>query len=221
MRIACLFVYFLLASCSMSQTPFLPELMPISTVDGKESICEHAFARGDWQFVHSIHFAMDNGYGATLVGVTVLQGKKLKTVLMGVEGFVLFEAEQEKSSPVIVRRAMPPFDKTGFAEGLMRDVQTLFVEPEHAGRTLAKNTEGERICRYIAENNQVTDVVTAIPGWNRIALYDQQGLLQQSITALSYKEVAGESVPERIELTTSGTQGYTLTLQLLSADKLK
>ncbi len=220
MRIACLFVCCLFVSCSVAQVPSVPQLQRVSFVDTKEAICEYAFVQGNWQFVHSVSFVMDSGYGATLVGVTVLQGKKLKTVLMGVEGFVLFEAEQEGSGRVIVRRAMPPFDKTGFARGLMRDVQTLFVEPEYAERTLAENTEGELICRYTADNNQVTDVVMAQQGWNRINLYDTQGMLQQSITALNYKEVTGENIPERIQLTTSGTQGYTLKLQLLSAEKL-
>ncbi len=220
MRIACFLACCLLVSCTTAQVPSVPQLQRVSTVDAKEEICEHAFIQGDWQFVHSITFAMNNGYGATLVGVTVLQGEKLKTALMGVEGFVLFEAEQEESGRVVVRRAMPPFDKTGFAAGLMRDVQTLFVEPEYAGRMLAENTEGDRICRYTAENNQVTDVVTAEPGWNRINLYDTQGMLQQAITAQNYKEVAGESVPEQVQLTAIGTQGYTLQLQLLRADKL-
>lgn len=220
MRIACLVVSFLLVSCSMAQIPSVPELQRVLTVDAKEESCERAFVQGDWQFVHSINFAMHTGYGATLVGVTVLQGKKLKTVLMGVEGFVLFEAEQEGRGRIVVRRAMPPFDKTGFADGLMSDVQMLFVEPEYTGRMLAENTGGDRICRYTAENNQVTDVVTAKQGWNRINLYDKQGMLQQEITAQNYKKVAGENVPERIQLTAHGVQGYTLRMQLLSADKL-
>ena len=220
MRIACFVVSLLLVSCSMVQVPSVPQLQRVSTVAAQEDICEHAFVQGDWQFVHSISFAMNTGYGATLVGVTVLQGKKLKTVLMGVEGFVLFEAEQEGRSRVVVRRAMTPFDKAGFAEGLMGDVQTLFVEPEYARRKLAENTEGDRVCRYTAENNQVTDVVTAKPGWNRINIYDKQGVLEQAITAQNYKEVTGENIPEQIQLTALGTQGYTLQLQLLSAEKL-
>jgi len=220
MRIACLVVCLLLVSCSMVQVPSIPELQNVLTVDAQEDICERTFVQGDWQFVHSISFAMNTDYGVTLVGVTVLQGKKLKTVLMGVEGFVLFEAEQEKNGRLIVRRAMPPFDKTGFADGLMQDVQTLFVEPEYAGRMLAENTEGELICRYTAENNQVTDVVTAKPGWNRINIYDKQGVLEQAITAQNYKEVTGENIPEQLQLTALGIQGYTLQLQLLSAEKL-
>jgi len=220
MRIVGFVVSLLLVSCSIAQVPSVPQLQRVSTVAAKEDICERAFVQGDWQFVHSINFTMRTGYGTTLVGVTVLQGKKLKTVLMGVEGFVLFEAEQEGRGRVVVRRAMPPFDKTGFADGLMSDVQSLFVEPAYTERMLAENTEGDRICRYTAENNQVTDVVTAKPGWNRINLYDKQGMLQQAITAQNYKEVAGENVPEQIQLTVHGVQGYTLKLQLLSADKI-
>lgn len=220
MRIACLLVCALLASCSIRQAPSMPELTAITAIDGTEESCEQNFVKGDWQFVHSITFSMSNDYGTTLVGITVLQGETLKTALMGVEGFVLFEAEQERHGQVVVQRAMPPFDKAGFAEGLMQDVQTLLVEPEYVKRTFAKNTVNELICRYITENNQVTDVVTASPGWNRINVYNKQGMLQQAITATDYKEVAGASIPERIQLSTSGVQSYTLNLQLLSADKL-
>jgi hypothetical protein len=220
MRVASFLLCCLLVSCSMPQTPSMPELRPVSIVDAKADICKYAFVTGDWQFVHSINFAMSNGYGATLVGITVLQGKKLKTVLMGVEGFVLFEAEQEEPGQIVVHRAMPPFDKAGFAEGLMRDVQTLFREPEFLGKVLAENTSGESVCRYTTASNRVTDVVTAEQGWNRITLYDNEGVVQQSITAPTYREVAGESVPERIHLKSLGVQGYSLQLQLLRADKL-
>ncbi len=220
MRIVCLLFCVMLASCSAKQTPSMPELVPVSVSDVQEEICENSFVKGDWQFVHSINFEMNNGHGATLVGITVLQEKKLKTVLMGVEGFVLFEAEQEISGKVLVRRAMPPFDKTGFAEGLMGDVQTLLMEPEFAGRLIAKNSEDELLCRYIAGNGQVIDVVTATQGWNRITRYNKEGMLQQIITTRNYKEVAGESIAERITLIASGVQGYTLQLQLLSAEKI-
>ncbi len=219
MRGICLLICVLLASCATKQAPFMPDLFPVSTVGAKKEICESAFVKGDWQFVHSITFAMSNGHGTTLVGITVLQDNKLKTVLMGVEGFVLFEAEQEDFGRVVVNRAMPPFDKTGFAEGLMSDVQTLFVAPAFAKR-IAENAEGELVCRYTAENNQVTDVVTDGQGWNRIIRYDNQGAPKQTISAKKYKEVAGEHIPEQIKLRSHGIRGYTLQLQLLSAEKL-
>jgi hypothetical protein len=219
MRIVCLFLWVLLVSCAIKETPSMPELFPVSPVDGQEKICEMAFIDGDWQFVHSITFETNNGYSTTLVGVTVLQNKKLKTVLMGVEGFVLFEAEQEESGKVVVRRAMSPFDKTGFAEGLMGDVQTLFVEPVSIGK-VARNAEGELVCRYVVDNNGVTDVVMTGQGWDKIVRYDTQGVLEQTITARSYRDMAGERVPQQIKLRSHGIRGYTLQLQLLSAEKI-
>jgi len=220
MRIVYLLFCVILSSCAITQSQSMPELVPVLQPDKQKKICEKAFVAGDWQFVHSINFERNSGRGITLVGVTVLQDKKLKTVLMGVEGFVLFEAEQEPSGRVLVRRAMPPFDKTGFAEGLMADVQTLFVEPEFTGRFIAKNMEDEIVCRYTAENSQVTDVVTARQGWDRIRRYDKEGMLQQTVVARQYREVAGEKIPERIMLTALGVRGYSLRLQLLSAEKI-
>ncbi|RUM40079.1 MAG: hypothetical protein DSY80_10830, partial [Desulfocapsa sp.] len=133
MRIACFCICLLLASCVALQQPSLPVLRPVSTVVSADAICTQAFTSRDWQFVHSITFTTDNGRGSTLIGVTVLQAGNLRTVLMGVEGLVLFEAEQQPNGKPVVRKAMPPFNKMGFAEGLMADVRTLFVEPSTTG----------------------------------------------------------------------------------------
>lgn len=218
MRIVYLFFCILFSSCSAVQTPSMPQLVPVAEM--QKGVCERSFVSEDWQFVHSIHFEQSSGHGITLVGITVLQDKKLKTVLMGVEGFVLFEAEQKVSGQVLVSRAMPPFDRTGFAEGLMADVRALFVAPECIERIIAKNPAGEQVCRYTSENNQITDVVTASQGWNRIEQYDRKGILQKAITAKKYKEVDGKTIPEQIVLTALGARGYTLQLQLLSAEKI-
>ncbi len=218
MRIVYCFIAVLVSSCSAMQTPSMPHLVPVAAM--QEDVCKSTFVSGDWQFVHSITFEQSRGHGITLVGVTVLQDKKLKTVLMGVEGFVLFEAEQKASGRVLVSRAMPPFDRAGFAEGLMADVRALFVEPECTERVIAKNPEGEQVCRYTSENDWITDVVTASQGWNRIEQYDRKGILRKAITAQKYREAGGEIIPEDIVLTALGARGYTLQLQLLSAEKI-
>ena len=218
MRIVYLFFCILFSSCSTMQTPSMPQLLPVAEM--QKGLCERSFVAEDWQFVHSIHFEESSGHGITLVGITVLQDKKLKTVLMGVEGFVLFEAEEKASGQVVVSRAMSPFDRTGFAEGLMADVRALFVEPKYSERSIANNSEGEQVCRYISENDKITDVVTASQGWNRIEQYDGKGVLQKAITAKKYREVAGAIIPEDIVMTALGGRGYTLQLQLLSAEKI-
>ena len=218
MRIVSLVICMLLSSCSIMRSPSMPQLLPVA--EQAQEPCERFFVSGNWQFVHSIHFEQSSGHGITLVGITVLEGTKLKTVLMGVEGFVLFEAEQNASGQVLVIRAMPPFDRTGFAEGLMADVRALFVEPEYSKRIIAKNQKGERVCRYTSGKDRITDVVTASQGWNRIEQYDGNGILQKAITAEKYREVAGASIPEDIVLTALGARAYTLELQLLSADKI-
>ena len=220
MRIACFCICLFLSACTVAQQPLLPVLHPVSADVSAEDTCKQAFVGGDWQFVHSITFTMHNGHGSTLVGVTILQEEKLRTVLMGVEGFVLFEAEQPFEGKPVVKKAVPPFNKAGFAEGLMADVQTPFLEPVAVNRLFAENIDGELVCRYSGKNNRVTDVMTAGRRWNRITHYDAEGMVQQVITARQYRNVDGESLPQQMELISTGPVGYTLHLELLRADKL-
>ena len=218
MRTVCLCICLFFVSCATQSS--LPVLHTVAGDESAAQICPRAFVGGDWQFVHSITFTTAGGHGSTLVGVTVLQAGTLHTVLMGVEGFVLFEAEQQYNEKLFVKKAMPPFDKSGFAEGLMADVQTLFFEPSFDSRLLAENKDGELVCRYRDKNDLLTDVVTAERGWNRITRYDAGEKAEQTIVVRQYRDVAGDSVPQRIHLTSTGTAGYTLQLELLSADKL-
>ncbi len=219
----CVFLL-LLAACSALQPVHLPDLTDLDAVDDSQAgqflqRCRNNFVTGNWQFVHSIAFKMADGGGATVIGVTVLDGQKLHCALMTVEGLVLFEAElaQEK---LAVSRALPPFDNPEFARGLIRDVQAIFLppageEPKAAGRLVG----GELVCRYHADNGQITDLLVDEKG-SRINIYDPDLNRSRSIVAGSPITVAAERVPETLELTASGLSAYTLTMTLISADKI-
>ncbi|MBA3008532.1 MAG: DUF3261 domain-containing protein [Proteobacteria bacterium] len=213
----------LLAACSALQPVHLPDLTALDAVDDSQAgqllqRCRNNFVTGNWQFVHSIAFKRADGGGATVIGVTVLDGQKLHCALMTVEGLVLFEAElaQEK---LTVSRALPPFDKPEFARGLIRDVQAIFLPPAAEEPKTGRLVGGELVCRYQADNGQITDLLVDDDG-SRMNIYDPDLNRSRSIVAGSPISVAAERVPETLELTASGLSAYTLTMTLISADKI-
>ncbi len=180
--------------------------------------CEQLFVHGDFQMVHSITFSLANGHGATVIGVTVREGDTLTCALMGVEGFLLFEAVFD--GELQVKRALPPFDKLSFARGLMLDVQTLFLLPQGAGSVAGKIIDESRVCRYLAEDERITDVIATIDGTAHINIYNGAQNKIQDIVFTSFIENEMGSIPEIMELTTMGSNGYTLTMTLISAEKI-
>jgi hypothetical protein len=177
------------------------------------------FVQEACQLVHSITFTMANGYGATLLGVIVIDGGKIKATLMGVEGFVLFAADQGEDKAIIVHKSMAPFDKPGFAEGLMRDVRTVFIVPEYVDLSLGETGDNETVCRYVEEEGRVIDVIAGETGYSRISIYDKEGKREQLVRAAKYKVIEGLNLAESIELTSFGVGSYTLQLNLLRAEK--
>jgi len=211
---------FLLSSCMVSESVYLPELKPFSSAENEAITCENAFVQEPWQFVHSIHFEMVKGHGTTVVGVTVLDEETVKVALMGVEGFILFEAEQLRGTDIHVHRALPPFDKSGFAAGLMRDVQTLFVPPQGSKQLLVEGSNGIPVCRYL-EEGQVTDIFLEQDSWYKINIYGIDKELSRTLIVEEFVEVDGRRLPEVFQLTALGHLGYVLHMKLLSAERIQ
>ena len=202
------------------QFPPPPELEGYAYSPEIAQKCEQYYAHGNWQFVHSITFRMANGHGATVIGVTVLDEKIIKTALMGVEGFVLFEAELDAEKNLDITRALPPFDKTDFAAGLMRDVKAIFVLASKEKPVTAQLSEGAFICRY-SNTKQMSDFIIQSDGSSRAHVYDADGNRTKTIMADSHTLIDGVRIPEEIQLSTYGLREYTLKLELISSDKIK
>lgn len=218
-RLLCLLLCCVLCSCAPGTRTALPVLQPLEGRAWGDNECRALFVSGNWQFVHSITFTAGGSPEVTLMGVTVLHDTAVKSVLMGVEGFVLFEAEENDQGEITVARALPPFDSARFAKGLLDDVRMLFYEPEMDKKSVLETGEQMPVCRYHMEN-RTTDVMTTGKGWTQIMQYDREGRLVKSSTASEHRQQEGSFFPEKIEIKSYGVQGYTLQLQLLSADKI-
>ncbi len=225
LTLPCLVLFlFLFASCTLLHTsdlPDLPDSSIISETDQRpiQQQCEKTYFQGHIQFVHSIMFELPTGQSATVIGVTVLDGETVKTALLSVEGFVLFDAELTKGSTLHVSRALAPFDNAAFASALMRDVTFIFQAPSDRDVSVAHLADDTIICRYHQDGGQITDILPTATS-SRVNVYSSEGELIRSISTGGRIKVNGELIPGTVTLKVYGLRGYVLNMTLISADRI-
>lgn len=204
----------LLCTCSL---PGPPRLVVGSCVDVPD--CESIYPQGHWQFVHLIEFKLPNGATGTVIGVTVLNDGSVQSALTTTEGMTLFAADSA-SGRLKVLQAVPPFDKPGFAKGLMADVRTIFVRPKPVVTTCGLLDGQQPCCRLQDKDGRLTDILPDSKGCWRITSRPagQDGKIR-SITASNCTERQGYRLARSMTMTTSGKHGYTLKMRLISAEK--
>ncbi len=205
---------FSLVACVPAGRLVLPELQ----IDNKvKAACEKVFPQGHWQFVHSIDFSLEGGAGTTVIGVTNLDGDEMSCALITVEGLTLFEATSHGDRSFEVGRALPPFDRAGFARGLIDDIRTIFLPPE--GReSVGSLKDGTAICRSFQPDGSVVDVQLVEDGCWQIRRYDAESTLERRIAARNCTQKVSGLIPDLIELTGYGRHGYSLKMTLIRAE---
>lgn len=218
-----LLILIFMVSCAANPQLRLPEMT--TAEDGREEdVCADVFPqgnRGKWQFVHSIDFTMKNGSGTTVVGVTTLDGNDIESALVTVEGLTLFEATFSHDKSFEIRRAVPPFDKPEFAQGLINDIRAIFQPPPGIKMQTGQLAGAASVCRYVEMDGGVVDVLPDIDGCLQIKSYNPDLILERSILGQSCREIGSSLIPDYIELKTFGRTGYTLKMTLISADNFK
>ncbi|RWX49538.1 hypothetical protein VT98_10365 [Candidatus Electrothrix communis] len=219
---------FTLTSCGGKQItlPVLNEIRTETASGHREAAdykCSSVFPRGSWQFVHAIDFSLKSGGGSTVVGVTALTPDSLKCALVTPEGFTLFSGTLDREDNFEVKRAVPPFDKPAFAQGMLEDLQAIFREPIKA-RTQRGHLGDPpaAVCRYTDDANKMTDV---FPEGNtdtcwQIRNYTANKKLTRSVIAQACKKTGPSHIPQKLELQTYGPTGYILKMNLISAEHL-
>lgn len=208
---------FLLCSCS-SLPPMNPVVSPLDRDMATKS--QTLFPTGTWQLVHAIEAVPPNGEKMVFTGVSVVSDSppSLRCVLMTQEGFVLFEGVYEKE--LTIRRALPPFDKPGFAEGLIDDVRLVLMKPDSAPADCGRFDDASLGCRYREPAGRTTDIAMTADGSWLIRRYNASGRLTRTVTAASPgkgRRIDGVFFPDWTKLTCHGMLGYTLTLTLVDA----
>jgi len=213
-----------LAACAGETQPRLP-LLTGAAESLEKNPCATVFPQGNLQLVHAIDFALQDGSGTAVVGVTSLNDKTIACALITVEGLTLFEAVFRHDTSFEVKRAVPPFDTPEFAAGLIGDIRAIFQPPPGRGSRgqllLSVPAAGlTAVCRYKDPDGGVVDVLPDVDGCWQIRSYTPDGAMDRTIVGRSCREQGESLIPDYIELKTYGRRGYTLKMTLIRADTI-
>lgn len=215
---------FSLTACGGKQT--LPLLTKADSLSEEPASCTSIFPQGAWQFVHSIDFTLKHGGGSTVIGVTSLGPDSLECALVTPEGFTLFSGTLDRENNFAVTRAVSPFDNPSFALGLLEDLQAIFRKPVGELQQGSLSEPLAPVCRYTTNDEKVTDILSdknAETCW-QVRNYAPDKELIRAIAARSCQAAGpgsgSASIPQQLELQTSGPTGYTLKMKLISAEHL-
>ena len=176
--------------------------------------CGRPFVKLPYRFVHAIEATLPGGRTATLIGVTVVdpEAKFLHSVLMTLEGLVLFDGEYDGN--LSVKRAVPPFDKESFARNMMEDIRLLFLSPEDSSAEAGVLMDGSTLCRYRGKEGETIDVTVQPDHAWKIVTYVNPFDRLREIKSGDDKD----GIPEELELKGYSHGGYTLRLRLVEAE---
>lgn len=174
-------------------------------------LCSDRFPQGRWQLYHAIEATVPGGKKTGLTGVSVLSSRErtIECALMTLEGFVLFRGRYDGS--LIVDRAIAPFDRPGFAKGLMNDLMLLFFAPVSPLQQTGRLENDARICRYGDSQRKIDIILTDDERW-RLNQYSTFNRLQRTIDGSHQVPIAPHLILKR-----RGWAGYTLDLRLVDA----
>lgn len=136
--------------------------------------CVSLFPSEPWECVHKIEAVIQGGMSSSLLGITKGDpaGRKLHTVLLTPEGFILFEAKQHGATTSVLK-AVAPFDSPAFARGLMEDVNLLFFAPQREPSKWGRTADGAVICQW--ENPAGNREELSLSKVMKISLVDKHG----------------------------------------------
>lgn len=213
-----LFAALLLTACTN-----LPEIRTghDNTAATRIAACKAIFPHGKWQLVHSLEIFPPVGSKQTVEGIVILDSNQrtFHCVLMTIEGLVIFEADFD--GKIKIRRALPPLDKPGMAEGIVRDISLLFLAPEKPCIAAGLSKDGDWVCRYRRADREYEDIVLKPGGLWQIRAYNQSHRLIRTISPVCVQPIKAGVLPRRVRLKAYGLGGYELRLTLLEAIPLK
>lgn len=203
----------------------LPVIVPDShsVADPVRDAVSQIYPSGAWQFSHTIRAAAPGGNTIEMVGVSVLSStnRSIRCVLMTLEGLVLFSGRFDGN--LTVERAMSPFDRPGFPEGLMSDLILLYFTPEAPVASHGRFPDGAKVIRFCSKEKTVTDLVLRKDQTWAIYEYSSGSKLVRSIEARNSTPIDGDEKglsAKNIVLQRLGLFGYRLDMRLVEAVKL-
>ena len=206
-------VLLLLLACAQ-----IPTITPITAKPFSDRVaeCDRVFPAGNWQFLHTVKAELPGENILVSLGLTVIssQPRSVRSVIMTVEGLVVFDAEYNQY--LTVHRAFAPFDSKEFAEGLMDDIRLIFFKPEGHLTEYGQSAEGSIVCRHHNPNGRIVDIGLSRDGTWEVRRYDQAQRLTRTVKAMAPKWNDTE-FPTTIVLVAQGRPNYTLEMTLVEA----
>lgn len=197
----------------------LPANLPLKAIP-PECDCDRIFPQGEWQLLHAMEATAPGGRKQTILGLSQISSKKqtIHCVVMTLEGMVLFEADYDGT--IDVRRAVPPFDKPGIAEGIIEDLRLIFFSPDRPKTETGTITKQERVCRYPLPGGGAQDIEIGNDHRWTIHKYNRRNRVVRTVRTESAPDESVPGMPERITLEAHGLAGYRLNLSLIEANSM-
>lgn len=189
--------------------------------------CEAYFISRPVQLVQSMTAYMPGGNVRNAIAVVRIHpgDRRVKCVIMSVEGIVLFEGEYDEG--LSISRAVSPFDKKEFANAVFSDIRLALMPPGGEVAGIGRLADGTSVCRYKCRgNNGFTEV--RLSGKNRLEIkkYNRDKKLLETVKSCyppacssPLTEIDGK-IPARINILHHGFFDYRLELNLLETNKL-
>ena len=170
---------FLICGCAT-----VPEKTPIIKPNDNYNLCQALFPQKPIKVVHRIEGDFKGGRKSSLLGVTKTGPNPgdIETVLVTVEGMVLFEASRINGR-LNIKRGLPPFDSEGFAAGLLSDVELMLLPPRGEAVAAGLDPGGRQLCRWRTAKGELLDVKINPDGGWYVFLYDAGGRLIREVEA--------------------------------------
>jgi hypothetical protein len=203
------FLTALLVSCST-----LPVIQHTDSRAAVTEKCRLPFLDMPYRYVHAIEVTVSGVTGGTVMGVTVVnpQAKAVRSAIITLEGFLLFDAEYEKE--ITIHHALPPFDGKDFSEHMMEDIRLVFLPPEGRLEDAGVIEDGSSLCRYEVGEGGILDVIVHRDDAWEIGTYSSPYERVRKIRAFDLKK----GIPGILELTTFKGRTYALKMTLLDAE---
>lgn len=187
--------------------------------------CRKIFPQGKWRFVHSIQVNIAGKKRTNLIGITQVdsESRSLQSVLMTIEGMVVFEAKYDKQD-IKIKKSTPPFDSPHFAKGLIQDVKFIFLLPSGECIDAGLSENDEYICRYKKDSSHTKDIeVSKNKRQYTVNLYNK-GKKIRTLSAIyrnSTQKSSPYSPPQRLQLKSySPSNNYSLKMNLIKTNRI-
>jgi len=200
----------------------LPPVIPDGDSTDPQPVleCRGPFPDGDWQLLHSIEATLPGGHKGFLMGLSVISSsaRTVRSVIMTLEGFVVFDVQYDKK--ISVQRAIAPFDSEVFASGLIEDINLIFFKPTGVLMTSGQLKSGAAVCRYQKPDGRLVDVIHRGQNNWEIRQYRADYRLARTVKMMSARDPDlsdRKGIAEKIELDAHGSPGYALVMELVEA----